>query len=72
MYRIPTTMPVPLDFDTLDEAMQVCWERAKEQATDEGIDPDDLAEYEENDGSKWGVCPANNDGAYWPCVRRVA
>lgn len=62
------------DFETLDEALNECWDRAREQAKDEGIDEDDLDEYGTDDpnADRWGVCPSNNDGAYWPSFRRIA
>jgi hypothetical protein len=61
-------------FDDLNDALALCWDLASKQSYDEydanyDIEEDEtqLAEYNNGD-VKWGVCPANDDGAYWPCV----
>jgi hypothetical protein len=41
---------------------------AREMADEQGIDPDEIEIYEEDD--RIGACPDGSTGAYWPVVER--
>ena len=51
---------------TEDEAWAMAWDMARDMAADEGIAPETLGEYRQED--RMGICPEGSDGAYWPIV----
>lgn len=67
IYRIDRSGNIT-EYPTLEIAMETAWSLACEQAEREGIDIVDLDEWGDCDESGWGVCPTNDDGAYWPQV----
>jgi hypothetical protein len=55
-------------FDDLEYAKGKCLEMAKEQAEYNGLDPDDIEEWGDDEDTGWGACPSDDDGGYWPCI----
>ena len=61
--------------DDYAHALAECYLQAETMANEQGIDSSDLDEWGEDDPDIGaGVCPSNDDGAYWPNVfiREVA
>lgn len=56
------------EYSDLENAIARAWEMATEMADGE-IDFDLLGEY--GSAPRWGVCPLNDDGAYWPTVTLI-
>lgn len=60
----------PVYVESFDEAREIVWKQAREQAEYLGIDESDLDEYGDEEIG-FGVCPPNDSGAYWPQCREV-
>jgi hypothetical protein len=58
------------EFENLEDALAKAWVLALELAELEAIPEDDIGQYGDEELDEWGVCPDNNDGAFWPRIIR--
>ncbi len=63
--------PDQYEFDTLEGAMGKAWELAEEMCEFQGLDSSELGEWGDDEDTGWGVCPREDDGAYWPQVTAI-